>query len=207
MSFLPPVGCDMALTYCKSTRFLNSPGLSRLYKPFISKTCRTISLVIWSPHSLMSGMLRSSMNKHIFMFRLGPYVVPIRFSMTSSTTFCSSPGVVAEEKFDFFHVKRSFSGRAAQPVRNCSMVTVLAVPEPPMSRTARFWTKLHSMRYSSRAESSVEMNRVENSSLSSPGYFQGGMDRFQCTQLPVFRSTRYSKIVSSEGRSSTYCRR
>ena len=40
------------------------------------------------------------------------------------------------------------------------------------------------------------MNRVENSSLSSPGYFQGGMDWFQCIHCPVLRSTRYSKIVS-----------
>ena len=80
------------------------------------------------------------------MFRLGPYVVPIRFSITSSTTFWKSPGVVADEKLDFFQVKRSFSGLAAQFVRNCSMVTVLAVPEPPISSTARFWMALHSMR-------------------------------------------------------------
>ena len=67
----------------------------------------------------------------------------------------------------------------------------------PTRRTARFWTKFHSMGYSSCAESSVGMKRADNSVLPFPGHSQGVVDRFQGTQLPVFRSTRNTMIASS----------
>ena len=59
---------------------------------------------------------------------------------------------------------------------------------------ARFWTL--SMRYSSRAESSVEMKGVEISILQFPGYPRGGGSGSSAVQLPAFKSTRYSMIVS-----------
>ena len=43
-----------------------------------------ISLVIWSPHSLMIGMLTSSINTVIFLPAGGPYVVPGRASRVKS---------------------------------------------------------------------------------------------------------------------------
>lgn len=48
MSFLPPPGWIIAASIWMSTMLVKSPGLSRLYMPFISIIWRTISLVIWN---------------------------------------------------------------------------------------------------------------------------------------------------------------
>jgi hypothetical protein len=74
MSFLPPPGCDMAPTYIRlRSRFLSpaAPFSSEQYS-LPSMTCRTISFVIWSFHSLISGMLMSSMNSTSWPPPLGP---------------------------------------------------------------------------------------------------------------------------------------
>ena len=47
-------------------------------------SCRTISSVIWSPQSLMSGIEMSSMKTHMRLPPGGPKVLPCRFSTEPS---------------------------------------------------------------------------------------------------------------------------
>ena len=92
-----------------------------------------ISRVIWSPHSLMSGIEMSSMKQSIFLLLGGPKVLPWRFSTDDSICRWKMEGVVACEKDIFLNV--TLAGSTALSTER--MIDVLAVPGPPTRTTAR----------------------------------------------------------------------
>ena len=133
MSFLPPPGVSMQPMKARSTIDFHSPGLSRLYTPWYSMSCRTSSSVGWSPHVLTSGDDRSSMKKTIRFDPGGPNVRPDRFSTLASIVCWSILGVVADES-DTVFVSTSVGFCFAS---TCSTLHVLAVPGLPTSSTGR----------------------------------------------------------------------
>mmetsp|Transcript_11983 Transcript_11983/g.37931 ORF Transcript_11983/g.37931 Transcript_11983/m.37931 type:complete len:214 (-) Transcript_11983:471-1112(-) len=177
----------------QSTIIFMSPGFSRLYMPSCSSSCRTISLVTWSPHSLMLGIEMSSTNTAICLPPGGPKVRPWRFSTEPSTDIWKMPGVVREEKV--MVLLAMISG--LKDAMNCMMVLVLAVPGPPTSRLPFLTLLTRRRRCSRRTESSVGMTSCANLGFSSSrGYSQEGTCPSQCSHSVFSSFTRYSNTVS-----------
>ncbi len=78
--------------------FMSPMGFSSEYMPPCSSSCLTISLVTWSPQSLMVGMLMSSTNTTMLLPPGGPKVRPWRFSTAPSMDTWKIWGVVTDEK-------------------------------------------------------------------------------------------------------------
>lgn len=76
-------------------------------------------------HSLIFGMLMSSMKSDIFLPAGGPYVLPTRLSMNDSIERWMMFGVVADEKLSDLCVCVSGLKRS----RFALIITVFAVPE------------------------------------------------------------------------------
>ena len=119
---------------------------------------RTISRVIWSPHSLTRGMEMSSMKQSMRLLLGGPKVLPWRFSTDDSIWRWKMEGVVACEN-DIF-LKVTLIGSTAWSTER--MIDVLAVPGPPTRMTARFCEMERPMLYSQRTESIVGMSSDAN---------------------------------------------
>mmetsp|Transcript_8304 Transcript_8304/g.37849 ORF Transcript_8304/g.37849 Transcript_8304/m.37849 type:complete len:212 (-) Transcript_8304:1664-2299(-) len=172
ISFFPPPGVFIAARYCTSTIIFMSPmGFSSEYMPPSSRSCRTISLVTWSPQSFICGMEMSSTNTMSFLPAGGPNVRPCLFSTAPSTAVWNTPGVVSDEKV--MGLLSILSG-SKEPM-NDLIVVVLAVPGPPTNRDEPSTELTRFRAYSSRTESRVGMTRLANLGFSSSrGYSHVG---------------------------------
>lgn len=194
MSFLPPPGVFIAAMYWQSVmNFMSPMGFSSWYIPPCSSSCRTISLVTWSPQSLYAGMEMSSMKTIIFFPPGGPKVRPWRFSTDPSTENWKMLGVVRDEKVMALLVISS--GLSA--LVNCITTVVLAVPGPPTRSVALPTDDTICSSRSYRTESSVGMTSDAYLGVSLLcGYAHVGTRVLQCSQFCVCSPTRYSKMVS-----------